>query len=284
DSSHDSLDHSVLYSAYVSTQNRDSWSLIASNITETIYEWNITSSDYNSNNCLIKIVASCCMLTVEDISDKIFTINYLSTNSDESIIRLLFVSSLALVLFLAIIVYNTRLRANKPFIEYFQSNQIEFLRAIYHKVVIGIENITTGVIPELAPQPLIKPHERIDPLSQAKEFSLIPYFPVEIQEILKSIKGKTALVLIEMAYQEVRETNPSKLSKNLNIPPATISNEIKILLELGFIESYIEPSHIEDARFRYHNITTKGFSFLYSLKGALEISIDRLKLKDQKTV
>ena len=59
----------------------------------------------------------------------------------------------------------------------------------------------------------------------------------------------------------------------------TVSNEIKKLIDLEFIEFYVKPSAIQNARFRYYNITSKGFSFLSSLKGALKISINRLRSK-----
>jgi parallel beta-helix repeat protein len=280
----DSFDHPISYSLYISKQNGDSWTLIETNITKAIFEWNIASSEFDSTNCLVKIVASCGLLSAEDTSDAIFTIDFPSTNSDENLIQLLFLVGLSLALIAGIIIYNLKFKVPAPFFEYFQSDQIEFLRMIYHKVVIGIENLKVGIIPELATQPLLEPQTIIEILDTSERFSLIPYFPSDIQEILKTIKGRTALVLIEMAYQDIHETNPTKLSQSLNIPPTTISDEIKRLVKLEFIKSQIKPSFIQDARFRYYNITSKGSSFLTSLKGALEVSINRLKMKEEKNV
>ena len=83
----DSFDHPISYSIYLSKENGESWSLIASNITGTTFQWNITSSEYNSESGLIKVVASCCMQAIEDISDEFFTLNYPRENSGENLMR-----------------------------------------------------------------------------------------------------------------------------------------------------------------------------------------------------
>ncbi|MHA1946252.1 MAG: right-handed parallel beta-helix repeat-containing protein [Candidatus Hodarchaeales archaeon] len=285
DASIDSFDHPISYSIYLSKNDGETWSLITSNITGTTFEWNIKSSEYNGENCMIKVESSCFIHTVEDISDEVFTLNYPRENSDENLMRLLFIASISIIL-LGIIVLNyyySKLKVPKSFTEYFQSNEIEFLKAIYNKVIIGLENTKTNIIPESVRIPITKPLETIEPLEPAKNTSLITYFPIEIHDILKSMRGRTALILIEMAYQDMRETNPTKISQSLNIPPTTVSDEIKKLIGLEFIEFYVKPSAIQDARFRYYNITSKGFSFLSSLKGALEISINRLKKKKQES-
>jgi DNA-binding MarR family transcriptional regulator len=125
----------------------------------------------------------------------------------------------------------------------------------------------------------LEPLETIEPLDSVETTSLIAYFPSDIQETLKSIKGRTALVLIEMAYQDLLETNSTKLSQSLNIPHSSISDEIKKLVKLDFIVSDVKPSLIWDARYKYYKITSKGLVFLSSLKGALELSINRLRSK-----
>ncbi|MHA2101677.1 MAG: right-handed parallel beta-helix repeat-containing protein, partial [Candidatus Kariarchaeaceae archaeon] len=164
----DSFDHPILYSIYISKENGEFWSLIATNITGTTFEWNITSSEYNGNNSLIKIVASCGIHTVEDISDETFTLNYPnntsdetfpsnypSNNSDEFLIRLLFFASLSILLLgFIFLYYYSGSKSPKPFIDYFQSDQIEFLRAIYNKVIIGLENTKTNIIPESVRTPI----------------------------------------------------------------------------------------------------------------------------------
>jgi DNA-binding MarR family transcriptional regulator len=135
------------------------------------------------------------------------------------------------------------------------------------------------MIPEFVSVPLLEPLETKNSLDSVETSSLITYFPSDVQETLKSIKGRTALVLIEMAYQDLLETNPTKLSQSLNIPPSSISDEIKKLTALDFIVSDVKLSLIQDTRYKYYNITSKGFLFLSSLKGALELSINRLRSK-----
>ncbi|MHA1977414.1 MAG: right-handed parallel beta-helix repeat-containing protein [Candidatus Hodarchaeales archaeon] len=277
----DSYGHTITYSIYYSREGGLIWNIVASDLTETSYEWDTNSTVGSTFSGAIKIVATCSEgFMGEEISENVFTID----NIPPPLNYLLFISLVALFgIFCAIPVgyYVVKKKLRTPsFTEFFQSDQTEFLKPLYHKVVIGLENIKTSMISEFVNAPLLEPLEKIEPLDSVETTSLNTYFPSDIQETLKSIKGRTALVLIEMAYQDLLETNPTKLSQSLNIPPSSISDEIKKLIGLDFIVSDVKLSLIQDTRYKYYNITSKGFQFLSSLKGALELSINRLRSKE----
>jgi parallel beta-helix repeat protein len=267
----------IVYSLLYSSTEGNSWDVLSSNITITSYVWN-TSNTEDGSNYLIKVIASCSsLLSAEDTSDDIFTIDntpFQLGNLEFVPILLVFCSTIAIGYFIV-----TKKMKTPSFTEFFQSDQVEFFRPLYNKVVIGLENIKNSMISEFVATPLLEPLEAIEQLDPVDTSSLTNYFPTDFQETLKSMKGRTALVLIEMAYQDLLETNPTKISQSLNIPPTTVSDEIKRLITLDFIESDVQPSLIQDARFKYYKITSKGFIFLSSLKRALELSINRLRRK-----
>jgi parallel beta-helix repeat protein len=277
----DSYGHTINYSIYYSREGGLTWILVASDLTETGYEWNTSNVVGFSFSGGIKVVATCSeQFMGEDISVNVFVIDNIPPPPNFLFISLLAILVVICTIVVGYYVANRKMRT-PSFTEFFQSDQVEFLKPLYHKLVIGIENIKTTMISEFVTTPLLEPQKTIEQLDSIETTSLITYFPSDVQETLKSIKGRTALVLIEMAYQDLLETNLTKLSQSLNIPPTTVSDEIKKLVNLDFIESDVKPSLIQDARFRYYNITSKGFLFLSSLKGALELSIKRLKFKKQ---
>ncbi|MFX1284083.1 MAG: endonuclease/exonuclease/phosphatase family protein [Promethearchaeota archaeon] len=70
----DTLNHSVFYSLYYSYNRGNSWILLADNLTGTLFLWDVSTA-INSENCLIKVNATCSEgLITEDISDGFFTI------------------------------------------------------------------------------------------------------------------------------------------------------------------------------------------------------------------
>jgi len=167
--------------------------------------------------------------------------------------------------------YKKRVPAQETFIEFILSDKIESLKAIYHKLIVGLDNIKNigfiGVeeIPKLPP-------------ALEDQSSLIGYFPSEIRDDLQSgIKIRTVLTLTEIAYQDPSETNLIHLSKVLDLPTSTLSNEIKKLEELGYIEYFVSSKVLEDARYRTYSITPKGITLLNMLKDALRLAITRLK-------
>ena len=166
-------------------------------------------------------------------------------------------------------------RVNKPeepFTEFTIEKQIEIIKPIYHKLVVGVENLQTSMLPQPEPVPLLEP---------AEPTTLVEFFPSDIREDLQSgMKWRTISTLIEIAYQDPSDTNPVKLAQNLNIPASTLSKEIKRLKELDYIESYVSPQVLRDGRYRSYTITQKGFNLLYTLKETLKVTITRLQEKE----
>ncbi|MFX1513949.1 MAG: hypothetical protein ACFFCQ_15300 [Promethearchaeota archaeon] len=167
---------------------------------------------------------------------------------------------------------NPRFRGQETFVALMQSSKTEFLKNIRHKVIIGLDNIKTDFIADSKDIP------QLEAVTQA---SMVEYFPSSIRNDLRSeMKGRTVLTLIEIAYQDPKETNPTKLAQSLKIPTSTLSKEIKKLVDLQYVEAFVSTQILQDARYRNFAITSKGFMFLSTLNEALQITIDRLKEKE----
>jgi DNA-binding MarR family transcriptional regulator len=275
-SSVDSHKHEINYTLYYSANNGQEWVLLESDLKSTSFQWD-TTTVLNGNGYSIKIVASCCSegLNATDLSDTIFIIENISGSGFPNYVIQILVGIVALVgaIGLGYFFLNSRLRRPKSFVEFIQSEQIDFLRSLYHKVIVGLENIAVGMITEQVEIPLLEPTE---------PGSLAEYFPSDIRENLKSgMKARTVLTLIEIAFQYADETHPMYLSRILDIPPSTLSAELQKLTELNYIEFHVSAKTLQDGRFRNYTITPKGVSFLRILKGALELSIRRMKEKSQ---
>ncbi|MFX0050667.1 MAG: NosD domain-containing protein, partial [Candidatus Hermodarchaeota archaeon] len=177
-------------------------------------------------------------------------------------------------------IYKTRLiqqdrkiefETEEPFADFELSEQIEHLTPLYHKLVVGIENLQTSTLPQPVTVTLLEPAEPI---------TLVEYFPSDIKNDLRSgMRWRTILTLIEIAYQDPSETNPIKLAQRLDISASALSKEIKRLRELHYIESFVSAQVLRDGRYRSYTITQKGFKLLYILKETLKLTITRLKEK-----
>ncbi|MFX0090630.1 MAG: hypothetical protein ACFFBD_02615 [Candidatus Hodarchaeota archaeon] len=280
------IDFSVQYCVYYSPDSGAHWIQIAFYITSPSFIWNTPLYETYGTNFLIKVVATCKNWSdKEDISDSPFIIdNREGDNSSkkEDGINLFenpLVQLLGTVLiFVSVvgggfsyIVYRDKSK-QESVMELLQSNKIEFLTAIRHKVIIGLDNINADFIAESQKIP------RFD--AEPIPVSIVEYFPSDIREDLQhNIKGRTVLTLIEIAYLDPSETNPAKLARSLNIPPSTLSKEIKKLIDLQYVKTYVSAQVLQDARYRNFTITPKGFTFLSLLDNSLRIAIDRLKRK-----
>ncbi|MFX0051512.1 MAG: hypothetical protein ACFFAJ_17075 [Candidatus Hodarchaeota archaeon] len=157
----------------------------------------------------------------------------------------------------------------------FQSNEVEFLKYVRNKIVIGLENIQNNTVLEFQDTNLLT--------SPSTPNSTLDFFPSEIRhELQTKIKNNTIFTLIEIAYQDPTETNPTKLSKSLNIPPSTLSREIKKLVSLNYLETYFSEVVMFDTRLKNFKITGKGFIFLMNLKNALNSAIAHLKERNNQ--
>ena len=106
---------------------------------------------------------------------------------------------------------------------------------------------------------------------------IVNLFPLDIQKELKSeLRGRTILILIELAYQFPKQAHITAISKALEIPQATVSFEIKKLLALQYIEKTTKLSNLQDTRFKYYSLTAKGTLFLHLLKDSLTQGLELL--------
>ncbi len=265
---------SVWYSVHYSPDNGQNWVLLSPFVLTTSYKWNTTLYQTYGTRCLIKVIAQSKAWSprvaisgspfIIDNREKSFPFSY-----PELIIPLgsvIVVSGTGAGYYF----YKTKLKQHS-FAGLFQSNTIEFLKGINHRLVIGLDNIKSGFIDESPSIPTL-PSPGIPPSS------MVDYFPSDIQYELRSeIKGRTVLTLIEIAYQDPSDTNPGKLAESLNIPLPTLSKDIKRLQELDYVETHVSPQVIQDGRFRNFKITLKGYKFLLILNTALKVTINRLK-------
>ena len=97
------------------------------------------------------------------------------------------------------------------------------------------------------------------------------------KDFISGLKGRLILTLVEIAHQYPDEATHSSLCKNLGIPRSTLSNQIKKLIELDYLEATISHILLHDARYRSFRITIKGISFLNMLKDVLDSTVKRFE-------
>ncbi len=157
----------------------------------------------------------------------------------------------------------------------FPSSEVEFLKIIRNKITIGLENIQNTTTLKFQDIHLLT--------NFSTPSTMLDFFPSEIkQELQTKIRNNTIFTLIEIAYQDPTETNPTKLSKSLNIPPSTLSRQIKKLVTLNYLETYLSDVVMLDTRLKNFKVTEKGFVFLMNLKNALNITIAHLKERNNQ--
>jgi DNA-binding MarR family transcriptional regulator len=273
------IHENTAYDVYYSPDNEVHWIQLAFSNFEPSFEWDTLLFETYGTDFLIKVVASNKAWDDKvDISDDTFTIDN-RTGVNGLILEDLYLPFIGLLFIimssgLVYLIYNKRFKQG-TFVDFFESKKVEFLKSIREKVVIGLDNIKFEFIEESQDLPYLEAPTTVT--------SIVEYFPTDFRNELRiEIKGRTVLTLIEIAYQDPSETNPVKLAKSLNIPVSTLSKEIKKLIELQYVESFISSQVIQDGRFRNFKITSKGFSFLSILNNALRMTINRLKEKQNE--
>jgi parallel beta-helix repeat protein len=272
----DTFGHSLTYSILYSTNDGGSWTTLASGLTTTSYTFDTTIFT-DGTYILLKIhtvdsvgfIAKSASTETLTIQNRVEEPNFLTIQM--ILIFLLAVCSIASGYYLVNVKFRT-----PSFTEYFQSDKIEFLKPIYHKVIIGLENITTAIMSETVVTPLLE--------EPTMPTSLVNWFPTDYRSELQSeIKGRTILTLIEVAFLYAEEANLTILVRNLDVPRSTLSDELRMLVKLNYLEFHVSPQVLHDGRSRHYIITPKGISFLKLLKSALELSIRRIKEKKRST-
>ncbi|MFX0116542.1 MAG: hypothetical protein ACFFB3_18485 [Candidatus Hodarchaeota archaeon] len=272
------------FSVYYSPDAGYTWIQLASRITETQFAWDTDLHENKGTSYLIRVIAfeqGIAGRLEVDFSDYSFDINNEIVESDKPLDQLwgLLVSFIVISgvtgIALGYVLFNPRFRKQSSFFEYMEFNEVEFLTAIRHKVIIGLDHVKHQLIADS--RDITSLEEPNFPRDTTTPASIADCFPLHIRSDLREIKGRTVLTLIEIAYQNPIETNPTKLAKALNIPPSTLSNEIKKLIDLQYIEEHISPQILSDGRFKNFRITSKGFKLLILLNEALRVTIDQLK-------
>ncbi|MHA1995264.1 MAG: hypothetical protein ACW97Z_12040 [Candidatus Hodarchaeales archaeon] len=279
------LGDSPWYAVFYTPNGGTNWIQLVFITLDTFYDWNTPLYEEFGSNFLIKVIASSkSWEDKEDVSDGVFTIdNRIESSSttttvnkesqDQGILLVGLFGSIFILSGIGIMYYrsNPRYKDRKTFVELIRTSEAEYLKEIRNKVIIGLDNIKSSFSSQIREIPL---------LEVESQTSMIEYFPTMFREDLRSeMKGKTVLTLIEIAYQDPSETNPTKLAQSLKIPTPTLTREIKKLVDLQYIETFVSAQVLQDARYRNFSITSKGFFFLSTLNEALEITINRLKDK-----
>lgn len=196
---------------------------------------------------------------------------------DQFITQLMLVGMLSLTLVILGFVFvrfksKTRSNSFQAVHDIFESNQSSFLRAIYHKVIIGLENSKTNLISDSMTLPALPE------IAHTEHLVIGNIFPPDIREEMKSdIRGRTVLVLIEIAYQDAMKSYAGYISEALEIPQQTLSDDIRKLQRLDYIKTVISPKMLLDGRFKYFILTAKGYLFLHLLKESLAMAIMKVK-------
>ena len=95
-------------------------------------------------------------------------------------------------------------------------------------------------------------------------------------ELKSDLRGRSVLILVEMAFLNPQKSNASYLSDKLNIPLSTIIFEIKKLLKLEYIQLTISTETLLDNRVKYYSFTSKGIVFLKFLNETITRSVENL--------
>ncbi|MFQ5980354.1 MAG: hypothetical protein ACE5OZ_19635 [Candidatus Heimdallarchaeota archaeon] len=286
--SSDPLLEPIYYSVFYSANGGYDWTEIALLINKTSLTWDTTLFEEQGTNFLIKVIAygnsGRIEVAMSNYSFGISNTEVESSDSPLSQILGVFLTFIAIAgiagVGLGYLLFNPKVKKRTPFNEDIHSENISFLTAIRHKVIIGLDNIRHSILAEAKEIPPFVLQQMSSPAEEKSLSTMADFFPPEIKNDLRSeMKGRTVLALIEIAYQNPTETNPAKLAKSLNIPPSTLSDEIKKLTNLQYLEEYITPQVLRDGRHRNFAITPKGFLFLSILNEALLITINRVKAK-----
>ncbi|MHA2339232.1 MAG: right-handed parallel beta-helix repeat-containing protein [Candidatus Hodarchaeales archaeon] len=267
----DSYNHPVFYTLYYSSNGGGLWDEIVSKITDTQYLWDIGSKPSGSNYLLKVVVTDELGLSSFYEYENPFTIKEKVIETIVQVFSIFTIILSFIIVIISFVHYKLKAKNKETFTEFIKTNQIEYIKELYHKVIIGIENVKSN---------LIKPTEENPKLTSSNidQLQINDQFSDEIKKDLRSkLKMRTVLTLTEIAYQNPSETNLVKLSKLLDLPTSTLSDEIKKLLDLEYIEYYATTKVLEDARYKTYSITPKGFNLLNRLKDTLQMTISYMK-------
>lgn len=267
------------------------WIPLTKYMEETFFVWNTFLYSGFSSESLLKVTASSKdWAEMTDFSDKAFTVDNRVSGSQDSPIK----NSVPLVFsgfvavggtFLLLWLYQRqRSKKNRALATTGHRTQ-ELLLLLRQRLLLGLDNNTDRFLElenhthplfrlKLAPPSSHYPETNIQ---QAKNQSVLDVMSIEFQDdFLSEIKGKTVLILVEIAYLDKRRANATNLSKTLQIPIPTLSRELKKLSQLRYVQPFHSEETLRDSRVRCYQITSKGYQFLTHLNHLLKITIKEL--------
>jgi DNA-binding MarR family transcriptional regulator len=148
--------------------------------------------------------------------------------------------------------------------------KIQYLRSLYHKTLLGIEQVQNLLFKDIPPDEI----QSLITIDSIHNTIITNLYPEDIKIEMKShIKGRTMLLLIEIAYQGPKKSNSKYLSDMLSIPQSTVTKEVKKLLEMNYITQFVSTDILFDTRYKFYSLTEKGLIFLHLLKESLSMSI-----------
>ncbi|MHA2110436.1 MAG: hypothetical protein ACW98W_03095, partial [Candidatus Hodarchaeales archaeon] len=220
---------------------------------------------------------------ISDGKEKGFLLRIIPDNDNEDIffpsLMILFITAI-LTLFGGYLYYKKKQKpdfALVPINNLFDTSGIEKLRNIYHKILVGLENAKQFWLSEY-------PGDEIENLieKQSLDYSVpINVFPADMQQELKSdLRGRSILILVELAYQAPNNSHASFISELLHIPLSTVIFEIKKLMFLQYIKILVNPQTLQDNRIKYYILTPKGIIFLHLLKESVTLSMHNMNKQD----
>ncbi|NHJ39926.1 MAG: winged helix-turn-helix transcriptional regulator [Asgard group archaeon] len=271
-----SLARDIRCQIYYSKDSELNWIHIGIDIYEKYFVWNTAEYEKYGSDFIIKITAIS-KEWIEElyvISENSFTIDNRDTSfENKSMYAMLIIPIMVISMgsFAGIVASRFRLQ-NRYSSDLLETDHIEKIKTIRQKVEIGIENINNNCswFPETN---LIS--ETTIPFENNPIFHF--YSSNFLNELKYEISGRTVIVLIEIACQNPIETNPKKIAKRVGIPVSTISNEIRKLIDLNYIKSYISNQVLLDARKRNYTITKKGCEFLLALNDVLKTTLKQVQ-------
>ena len=265
------IDGSTSYQVHYSPDNGNNWIILAVYILTPNYDWNTTLYEEYNTQCRLRVSFQSKNFDDFQVITEMFSIdNRIPADPTDPTDPSPFFLILASIIVLGGIIVKVRpIIQQKSILQVIQSEKQEWLTALSHKIIIGLDNIKQEFIEEL---PLAA---EVKTVSLAT--SIVDIFPHDLRHDLQhNMKGRTVLTLIEMAYLGPHDTTLTKISKSLEIPLPTLSKEIKKLQTAGYVKTYLTPQMLQDARFKNFTITKKGFELLLNLDTALKIAIERM--------
>ncbi|MHA2104288.1 MAG: right-handed parallel beta-helix repeat-containing protein [Candidatus Hodarchaeales archaeon] len=169
--------------------------------------------------------------------------------------------------------YVKKLKKSKTIFSIIETGKLQYLRTLHQKIILGIEKHKTSLLPQEEAIP-------VSPISidTTNLVSISNIFPPDYKDdLISDIKGRTVLILVELAFQYPEKSFPSHISKTLNVPKQTMSDELKKLEKLGYIEEFINTDTLTDVRAKFYKLTQRGIFFLYLLKDVVAYTIVNMK-------